>query len=62
MDTSENLNDLHLEVECLREENEKLLASNRCWMRITGTEVLTGLPNRICVSQVYFTSAHSAVQ
>jgi len=38
VDTSENLNDLHLEVECLREENEKLLASNRCWMRITGTE------------------------
>ena len=43
MDTSESLNELHLEVKRLREENEKLLASNRCWMRITATEALTGL-------------------
>lgn len=50
---SEKLNELHVEVERLREENEKLRASNRRWMRIAGTDDLTGLPNKICFSTVF---------
>ena len=40
------------EVARLNEENNKLRASNRRWMRIAGTDSQTGLPNR-----VFFTTA-----
>ena len=48
-DTSEQL---RVEIVRLQKENEKLRASNRRWMRIAGTDDLTGLPNKI-----YFTTA-----
>ncbi|MBI2502925.1 MAG: GGDEF domain-containing protein [Candidatus Latescibacteria bacterium] len=38
---------LQAELNQLREENQKLKASNRRWMRLAGIEDLTGLPNRI---------------
>ena len=40
---SEEISELQAEVEQLRVENEKLRASNRRWMRIAGTDDLTGL-------------------
>ena len=43
---------LQAEVAKLKEENQKLRASNRRWMRIAGTDSLSGLPNK-----VYFTTA-----
>lgn len=43
---------LRAEIVRLQKENEKLRASNRRWMRIAGTDDLTGLPNKI-----YFTTA-----
>ena len=43
---------LRAEIARLQKENEKLRASNRRWMRIAGTDDLTGLPNK-----VYFTTA-----
>lgn len=43
---------LQAEIERLKRENEKLRASNRRWMRIAGTDALTGLPNK-----VFFTTA-----
>lgn len=43
---------LQAEVKRLKRENEKLRASNRRWMRLAGTDDLTGLPNR-----VFFTTA-----
>ena len=43
---------LQAEVDKLKEENQKLRASNRRWMRIAGTDSLSGLPNK-----VYFTTA-----
>jgi two-component system cell cycle response regulator len=43
---------LRAEVERLKRENERLKVSNRRWMRLAGTDALTGLPNR-----VYFTTA-----
>jgi diguanylate cyclase (GGDEF)-like protein len=46
------LADLRDEVARLTAQNEKLRASNRRWMRIAGTDELTGLPNR-----VFFTTA-----
>jgi len=39
---SENLSELNTEVECLRKEDEKLRVRNRRWMRIVGTDDLTG--------------------
>ena len=44
--------ELEAEISRLREENARLKTSNRRWMRIAGTDDLTGLPNR-----VYFTTA-----
>lgn len=42
---------LQAEVAQLREENQRLKASNRRWMRIAGTDALTGLPNRVfCIT------------
>ena len=38
---------LQAELNQVREENQKLKASNRRWMRLAGIEALTGLPNRI---------------
>ena len=43
---------LQAEVAHLKDENQKLKANNRRWMRIAGTDSLTGLPNKI-----YFTTA-----
>ena len=40
------------EIAKLKEESQKLRASNRRWMRIAGTDSLSGLPNK-----VYFTTA-----
>jgi len=50
---SEQISKLQAEVEQLRAENEKLRASNRRWMRIAGTDDLTGLPNKVCFSTVF---------
>jgi diguanylate cyclase (GGDEF)-like protein len=47
-----NVGELEAEIARLKEENSRLKASNRRWMRIAGTEDLTGLPNK-----VYFTTA-----
>ncbi|MEE2657369.1 MAG: GGDEF domain-containing protein [Candidatus Latescibacterota bacterium] len=43
---------LQAEIARLKDENHKLRASNRRWMRIAGTDSLTGLPNK-----VFFTTA-----
>ncbi len=43
---------LQAEIVRLKEETKKLMASNRRWMRIAGTDSLTGLPNK-----VFFTTA-----
>ncbi len=43
----ELIDKLQAEANQLREENQKLKASNRRWMRLAGIEDLTGLPNRI---------------
>ena len=43
---NENLSELNAEVERLREENDKLSYSNRRWMRIAGTDDLTGRHRR----------------
>ena len=48
----ERVSQLQAEVERLKRANEKLRARNRRWMRIAGTDDLTGLPNR-----VFFTTA-----
>lgn len=42
--------ELQAEIESLKEEIHELRASNKRWMRIAGTDLLTKLPNR-----VYFT-------
>lgn len=47
-----NVGELEAEIARLKEENSRLKASNRRWMRIAGTEDLTGLPNK-----VYFSTA-----
>jgi diguanylate cyclase (GGDEF)-like protein len=41
---------LQAEVARLKDENQKLRASNRRWMRIAGTDSLTGLPNKVFFS------------
>jgi len=43
---------LQAEIARLRDKNQKLKANNRRWMRIAGTDSLTGLPNK-----VFFTTA-----
>jgi len=43
---------LQAEIARLRDENQKLKANNRRWMRLAGTDSLTGLPNK-----VFFTTA-----
>ena len=43
---------LQAEIARLKDENNKLRASNRRWMRIAGTDSHTGLPNK-----VFFTTA-----
>ena len=43
---------LQAEIVRLKDENQKLKANNRRWMRIAGTDSLTGLPNKI-----YFSTA-----
>lgn len=39
--------ELEAEIARLKGENKKLRASNRRWMRIAGTDSLTGLPNKV---------------
>ena len=46
----ERIEDLQAEVKRLKKENEKLRVSNRRWMRIAGTDPLTGLPNKVFFS------------
>lgn len=50
-DNSE-VSSLQAEISRLKDENNKLRASNRRWMRIAGTDSHTGLPNK-----VFFTTA-----
>lgn len=47
---SGDIDQLQAEINRLKRENEKLKASNRRWMRIAGTDDLTGLPNKIFYS------------
>lgn len=51
-DANDSIEDLRAEIERLQQENEKLRASNRRWMRIAGTDDLTGLPNKVYFSSV----------
>ena len=46
--------ELEAEIARLKEENSRLKASNRRWMRIAGTEDLTGLPNKVYFSTALF--------
>ena len=46
------VNKLQTETARLKDENQKHKANTRGWMRIAGTDSLTGLPNK-----VYFTTA-----
>jgi two-component system cell cycle response regulator len=41
---------LQTEIARLNDENQKLKVSNRRWMRIAGTDDLTGLPNKVFFS------------
>ena len=50
MADSADLVQLQAEITRLKQENEKLCASNRRWMRIAGTDDLTGLPNKVFFS------------
>ncbi|MEE3258948.1 MAG: GGDEF domain-containing protein [Candidatus Latescibacterota bacterium] len=47
---SGDLDQLQTEIDRLKQQNEKLRASNRRWMRIAGTDDLTGLPNKVFFS------------
>lgn len=47
---SGDIDQLQAEINRLKQENEKLRASNRRWMRIAGTDDLTGLPNKMFFS------------
>ena len=50
MADSADIDQLQAEITCLKQENEKLRANNRHWMRIAGTDDLTGLPNKVFFS------------
>ena len=50
MSGSEDLERLQTEFDRLERENEKLRISNRRWIRIAGTDDLTGLPNKVFFS------------
>ena len=50
MADSADIDQLQAEITRLKQENEKLRASNRRWMRIAGTDDLTGLPNKVFFS------------
>ncbi len=52
MTGSVDIDQLQVEIDRFKEENKKLRTSNRHWMRIAGTDHLTGLPNK-----VFFTTA-----
>ena len=49
---SADVRELRLEIARLRTENQKLKNSNRRWMRIAGTDIHTGLPNKVFFSNV----------
>ena len=51
---------LQAEIKRLKQENEKLRASNRRWMRIAGTDDLTGLPNKMFFSTALLPQVVSA--
>ena len=51
-----NVGELEAEIARLKEENSRLKGSNRRWMRIAGTEDLTGLPNKVYFPRPYFRS------
>ena len=50
MSGSEDFERLQTEFDRLERENEKLRISNRRWIRIAGTDDLTGLPNKVFLS------------
>jgi len=50
MSGSEDLERLQTKIDQLERENEKLRISHRRWMRIAGTDGLTGLPNKVFFS------------
>jgi len=47
---SVDVRELRLEIARLRADNQKLKSSNRRWMRIAGTDIHTGLPNKVFFS------------
>ena len=47
---STDVRELQLEIARLRADNQKLKTSNRRWMRIAGTDIHTGLPNKVFFS------------
>tara|TARA_B100000686_G_scaffold352205_1_gene453378 strand:+ start:1784 stop:2416 length:633 start_codon:yes stop_codon:yes gene_type:complete len=49
-DNAESTTELQKEIESLKQEIHELRATNKRWMRIAGTDLLTKIPNR-----VYFT-------
>ena len=57
--SSEEIDQLQAEIARLQEENKKLRASNRRWMRIAGTDDLTGLPNKVFFSTALLPQAIS---
>ena len=57
---SGDIQQFQAEVDQLRRENEKLRASNRRWIRIAGTDDLTGLPNKIFFSTALLPQVVSA--
>ena len=50
MANSADIDQLQAQITRLKQENEKLRASNRRWMRIAGTDDLTGVPNKVFFS------------
>ena len=51
--------DLQAAIARLKDENEKLRASNRRWIRIAGTDSLTKLPNKVFFSTALLPQAIS---
>ena len=47
---STDVRELRLEIARLRADNQKLKTSNRRWMRIAGTDIHTGLLNKVFFS------------
>ena len=60
MSEAQDLATLQAEIIRLKDENEKLRASNRRWMRIAGTDSLTKLPNKVFFSTALLPQAITA--